>query len=116
MENLYNHRLGGDSTMSVQFKKNVILFCWALALRVILITIEVFLNYTGIALQAVYAISILSLFVVIWFVNRPLVARIKGTVLQFVSCSAIALLLTGLFVFIALVQGTFFKLLIKGSF
>jgi len=102
--------------MSVQFKKNVVLFCGALALRVVLITIEVFFNYTGIALQAVYVISILSLFVLIWLVNRPLVTGIKSKVLQFVSCSVIALLLTGLFVFIALVQGTFFKLLIKGSF
>ena len=102
--------------MSIQFKKNVVLFCGALVLRIVLISIEVFFNYTGIALQAVYAISILTLFVLIWLVNRPLVAGIKSIVLQFVSCSAIALLLTGLFVFIALVQGTFFKLLIKGSF
>ena len=102
--------------MSIQLKRNVVLFCAALVLRVILVSIEVYFNYTGIVLQAIYAISILSLFALIWFANRPLFAGLKSKVLQFVSCTAIALLLTGLYVFITAVEGTFFKLLIKGSF
>ncbi|MCK4671854.1 MAG: hypothetical protein KAT47_04860 [Candidatus Aegiribacteria sp.] len=102
--------------MSIQFRKNVIIFCGALVLRTALVTIEVFFNFTGFALHAVYAILTLSLFVFIWLVNRPLVAEIKSKVLQFLSCSAIALLLTGLFVLATAVQGTLFKTLIKGSF
>ena len=102
--------------MSIQFRQNVLILCGALVLRTALVTIEVYLNFTGIALHATYAILILSMFVLIWLVNRPLVADLKSKALQFLSCSAIALLLTGLFVFIALVQGTFFKLMIKGSF
>ncbi|OEU67864.1 MAG: hypothetical protein BA863_12120 [Desulfovibrio sp. S3730MH75] len=100
--------------MNIQFKRNVILFCGVIVLRMVLISIEVFFNYTGIALQAIYVISILSFFVAIWFVNFSLVAEFKSGVLQFVSCSALALLLTGLCVFAAAVQGTFFKLLIAG--
>lgn len=102
--------------MSIQFKQNVVLFCGALVLRIALVTIEVYFNFTGFALHAVYAVLILSLFVMIWLVNRPLVAEIKSKVLQFLSCSTIALLLTGLFVLAIAVQGTLFKLLIKGSF
>ncbi len=101
--------------MSIQFKQNVLIGIWVLVIRMVLVAIEVHFNFTGIALHAVYAILILSMFVLIWFVNRPAVAELKSRVLQFLSCSAIALLLTGLFVFIALVEGTFFKLLIKGS-
>lgn len=102
--------------MSIQFRKNVIIYCGALALRITLITIEVFLNFTGFALHAVYAILILSMFVLIWLVNYPLVAELKSKVLQFLSCSGIALLLTGLFVLAIAVQGTLFKTFIKGSF
>ncbi len=102
--------------MSVQFKKNVLLFCGALIVRFVLVSIEVYFNYTGIALQIVYVISVLSLFVLIWITNRPLVAELNSKVLRFLSCSAIALLLTGLYVFITAVRGIFFKLLIKGSF
>ncbi len=102
--------------MSIQFRKNIIIFCGAQVLRAVLVASEVYLNFTGIALHAVYAILILSMFVLIWFVNHPTIAELKSKVLQFLSCSGIALLLTSLFVFVALVQGTFFKLLIKGSF
>ena len=102
--------------MSIQVKKNILLFCAAMVLRVILVSIEVYFNYTGIVLQAIYIISILSLFVLIWITNRPVVAGLKSKVLQIVSCAAIALLLTGLYVFITAVEGTFFKLFIKGSF
>ena len=102
--------------MSIQFKKNVIIFCGALVLRMTLVAIEVFFNFTGFALHAVYVILILFMFVMIWLVNYPLVAELKSKVLQFLSCSAIALLLSGLFVLVTAVQGTFFKLLIKGSF
>lgn len=106
----------GNSNMSIQFKKNVIIFCGALVIRIVLVAIEVFLNFTGFALHAVYAILILFLFVLIWLVNYPLVAELKSKALQFLSCSGIALLLTGLFVLATAVQGTLFKLLIKGSF
>ncbi|MCD4776550.1 MAG: hypothetical protein K8S15_10950 [Candidatus Aegiribacteria sp.] len=101
--------------MSTQFRKNALIFFGALILRMLLVAIEVFFDFTGIALHAVYAISILSLFVVIWLVNRPLVAKHKGKALQLVSCSAIALLLTGLYVYLTLIEGTFFKFLIAGS-
>ena len=64
--------------MSVQLKKNIVIFCWALVIRVVLISIEVFFNYTGIVLQAIYVVLILSLFVLIWCVNRPMVAELKS--------------------------------------
>ena len=102
--------------MSIKFKKNVIIFCGALILRIALVTIEVFLNFTGFPLHAVYAILILSMFVLIWLVNYPLVAELKSKALRFLSCSAIALLLTGLFALAIAIQGTLFKTLIKGSF
>lgn len=100
--------------MSIQFKLNALIFFWTLILRMVLVAIEVFFDFTGFALHAVYAISILSLFVIIWLVNRPLVAKDKSKALQLVSCSAIAILLTGLYVYLTWVEGTFFKLLIAG--
>ncbi|MCK4505052.1 MAG: hypothetical protein KAW14_05510, partial [Candidatus Aegiribacteria sp.] len=96
--------------------KNVIIFCGALVLRIALVMIEVFFNFTGFALHTVYAILILFMFVLIWLVNYPLVAKLKSKVLQFLSCSGIALLLTGLFVLAMAIQGTLFKTFIKGSF
>ncbi len=102
--------------MSLQFRKNVIIFCGAVVLRTALVMIEVFFNFTGFALHATYAILILSMFVLIWLVNYPVVAVLKNKVLQFLSCSGIALLLTGLFVLATAVQGTLFKTFIKGSF
>lgn len=101
--------------MSIQFSKNALIFCGAVILRMLLVAIEVFFDFTGIALHAVYAISILSLFIVIWLVNRPLVAKNKSNALQLLRCSVIALLLTGLFVYLTLVEGTFFKFFIAGS-
>lgn len=95
--------------------KNAVLLGGALILWLALIAIEVFTNYSGVFLQAVYALSIFTLFVALWLVNRPVVAGIKNELLQFMSCGAMALGLTGLFVFVAVVVGVNFKYMIGGS-
>ena len=75
-----------------------------------------FTGYTGFALQAVYALSLFALFLVFWLVNRPVVKGIKNGILQFVSCGTLAVVLTGFFVFVAVVVGVNFKMLIGGRF
>ena len=102
--------------MNIQVTKNVALFVGTLALWLLLIAIEVFTGYTGFFLQAVYALSLFALFVAFWLVNRPVVKGIKNDVLQFMSCGAMAVALTGLFVFVAVVVGVNFKMLIGGRF
>ena len=92
------------------------LFGGVLVLWLLLIAIEVFTGYTGFALQAVYALSLFALFVAFWLVNRLVVKGIKNDILQFVSCGAWAVVLTGLFVFVAVVVGVNFKMLIGGRF
>lgn len=101
--------------MNIQVIKNVALFGGALILWLALIAIEVFTGYSGAILQAAFAISLFTLFVALWLVNRPVVAGIKNEVLQFASCGALAFGITGLFVFVAVVAGVNFKLLIGGS-
>ena len=101
--------------MNVQVLKNVALFGGALILWLVLIAIEVLTGYSGVIIQAVYALSLFALFVSLWLVNRPVVAGLKNEVLQFASCGALALGITALFVFVAVVVGVNFKLLIVGS-
>ena len=101
--------------MNSQIIKNVVLFGIALALWLILITIEVFTGYSGLFLQAVYALSLLAVFVTFWLVNRSIVVGIKSEALQMVSCGAIAVALTGLFLIMAVVVGVNFKFLIGGG-
>ena len=102
--------------MNLQVTNNIVLFGGTLVLWLLLIAIEVFTGYTGIFLQAAYALSLFVLFVAFWLVNRPVVKGIKNDVLQFMSCGAMAVVLTGLFVFVAVVVGVNFKMLIGGRF
>ena len=102
--------------MNIQVTKNVALFGGTLVLWLLLIAIEVFTGYTGFFLQAVYALSLFALFVAFWLVNRTVVKGITNDVLQFISCGAMAVALTGLFVFVAVVVGVNFKMLIGGRF
>ena len=101
--------------MKVQVIKNVVLLGGMLILWLVLIAIEVFTGYSGVILQTIYALSLFTLFVALWLVNRSVVAGIKNELLQFISCGALALGLTGLFVFVAVVVGVNFKYLIGGS-
>ena len=102
--------------MSLQLRANIIIMCWTVVIRTALVALEVSLNFTGAALEAVYVITILAFFLWIWTVNLPSFTGIKSRVLKYLSCGAAALLLTGLSVYINAVHGTLFKLLIKGSF
>ena len=101
--------------MNAQFVKNVALFGGTLILWLVLIAIEVLTGYSGVIIQAAYALSLFTLFVSLWLVNRPVVAGLKNEVLQFASCGALALGITAIFVFVAVVVGVNFKFLIGGS-
>jgi len=101
--------------MNVQVIKNVVLFGGTLVLWLALIAIEVFTNYSGVYIQAIYALSLFALFVALWLVNRPVVAGIKSEVLQFVSCGVLAFGITALFVLVAVIAGVKFRHLIGGS-
>ena len=101
--------------MNVQLIKNAVLMGGTLILWLALIAIEVFTGYSGIFLQAIYALSLFTLFVALWLVNRPVVAVIMNEILQFISCGVLALGLTGLFVFVAVVVGVNFKNMIGST-
>ena len=85
---------------------------WNASLWLLLIAIEVYTGYTGFFLQAVYALSLFALIVAFWLVNRPVVKGIKNDVLQFMSCGAMAVALTGVFVLVAVLVGVNIQIVI----
>ena len=95
--------------MNGQVIKNVVLLGGALVTWLALIAIEVFTSYSGVFLQAAYVLLLFGLFVALWLVNRPVVTGIRNELLQFFICGAIALGLTALFVYIAVIVGVNFK-------
>lgn len=100
--------------MYVQTLKNMLLFFGTLGFWLVLISIEVLTGYSGIVLQVVYGLSMFSLFIAFWLVNRTTVKSINNEFLQFLASGAIAIVLMGLFILTVLVAGVNFKKLIAG--
>jgi hypothetical protein len=100
--------------MYIQTLKNGLLFCGMLALWLVLITIEVVSGYSGIFLQVVYGFSMFALFVAFWLTNRTTVQNIQSQLMQFFASGAMAVTLMGLFLFVAIISGANFKILIEG--
>jgi hypothetical protein len=99
--------------MYVQTLKNMLLFFGTLAFWLVLITIEVLTGYSGIFLQIVYGLSMFSLFVAFWMVNRETVKNINNEFTQFFASGAIAMALMGLFIIMVFVAGSNYKKLIE---
>ena len=100
--------------MYVQTLKNMLLFFGTLGFWIVLITIEVLTGYSGAFLQIVYGLSMFSLFVAFWLVNRTTVKNIKNEFANFLASGGIALVLMGLFIVTVLVVGVHFKKMIEG--
>jgi hypothetical protein len=100
--------------MYIQTLKNAVLFFGTLFFWLVLITIEVFADYSGAILQILYGTSLFALLVAFWLVNRPVVQNIKNEFLQLFSSGAIAIALLALYVFVAVVIGSGYKRLIEG--
>lgn len=95
--------------LNVQVIKNTVLLGGALLIWLALIAIEVFTGSSGVFLQTAYALLLFVLFVALWLVNRPVVTGIGNEFLQFFICGAMALGLTALFVYVAVIAGVSFK-------
>lgn len=102
--------------MYLQTLKNMLLFFGTLAFWLVLITIEVATGYSGPVLQIMYALSLFSLFVAFWLVNRATVQHLKNEFAQFFASGAIALTLMGLFLVTILVVGSAYKRWLEGWF
>ena len=100
--------------MYVQTLKNMLLFFGTLAFWLVLITVEVLTDYSGIFLQVIYGLSMFALFIAFWLVNRTTVRNINGEFAQFFASGAIAIALMGLFIITALVIGVAYKKIIQG--
>lgn len=101
--------------MDIKIKRNITLFASILLLWIMLITIEVILKYSGVLLQVIYLASIVTLLIALWNVNHSVVAGIKNEIIQFISRGVIAVVLTGVFVFLAVIIGVNYKFLIGGT-
>lgn len=99
--------------MYVQTLKNMLLFFGTLGCWLLLITIEVLTGYSGFALQIIYGLSMFSLFIAFWLVNRATVKNFGGEFAQFFASGAIAMVLMGLFVITVFVAGSNYKKLIE---
>ena len=102
--------------MYIQTLKNMLLFFGTLVFWLVLITVEVLTGYSGIFMQTLYGLSMFSLFVSFWLVNRTTVKNIGNEFVQFFASGAIAILLAGLFFVTVLVVGVAYKKMIEGWF
>lgn len=103
-----------DYRMYIQTIKNLLLFFGTLGFWLVLIAIEVLTGYSGVVLQVIYGLSMFSLFVAFWMVNRETVKNINNEFSQFLASGAIAMALMGLFVMSVAIVGSNFKKLIEG--
>ena len=102
--------------MYIQTLKNMLLFFGTLAFWLVLITVEVLTGYSGIFMQILYGLSMFSLFVSFWLVNRKTVKNIGNEFTQFFASGVIAILLAGFFFVTVLVVGVAYKKMIEGWF
>ncbi|WP_455376263.1 hypothetical protein [Kaarinaea lacus] len=100
--------------MYVQTLKNMLLFFGTLGFWLVLITIEVLTGYSGTFLQIVYGLSMFSLFVAFWLVNRATVKNIKNEFANFLASCGIAIALMSVFLVTVLVVGVSYKKMIEG--
>ena len=99
--------------MYVQTLKNLLLFIGTLAFWLVLISIDVLTGYSGVLLQLIYGLSMFSLFVAFWLVNRTTVKNFGNEVTQFFASGAIAMGLMGLFIVTVFFVGSSFRKLIE---
>ena len=91
----------------------MLLFFGTLGFWLILITIEVLTGYSGAFLQIVYGLSMFSLFVAFWLVNRTTVSNMNNEFAQFFASGAIAVALMGLFIVTVAFVGSNYKKFIE---
>lgn len=102
--------------MYLQTLKNMLLLFGTLVFWLLLITIEVLTGYSGYFLQIIYGLSLFSLFVAFWLVNRSTVKHLKNEFIQFFASGAIAIVLEVLFLVVIFTVGVAYKKLIEGWF
>ncbi len=101
--------------MMILLKRTLLLFAYALAFWLFLITLDVTLGFNGTVAGLLYWISLVVLFLALWYTNLPLVQSIRHEVLRFIAIMVLVMGLTVGFLFLGYFVGVNYKLLIGGG-
>ncbi len=101
--------------MMTLLKRNLHLFAYALAFWLLLITLDVTLGFDGIVAGLLYWITLVVLFLALWYTNLALVQPLRSEVLRFFAIMLLAMCLTVVFIFLGYLVGVNYKLLIGGG-
>lgn len=101
--------------MIILLKRNLLLFAYALAFWLFLITLDVTLDFNGMAAGLLYWMSLVMLFLTLWYTNLSLVQPLRSELFRFFAIMLLAMWLTVVFIFFGYFVGVNYKLLIGGG-
>jgi len=96
-------------------KRNLLLFSYALAFWLVLITLDVSLGFNGAFAGFLFWVTLLMLFLALWYTNLPLVKPCRHELIRFIAIFSLALCLTVVFILLGFFVGLNYKLLIGGG-
>jgi len=96
--------------MMTLLKRNLLLFAYALAFWLFLITLDVTLGFNGMIAGLLYWISLIVLFLALWYANLSLVQPLSNEALRFFAIMMLAMWLTVVFIFFGYFVGVNYKL------
>jgi hypothetical protein len=94
--------------------RNLLLFGYAMAFWLLLIILDVTLQFNGVVAGLLYWVSLIILFTALWYVNMPVVSSIQNEMLRFGGIVLLTTLITIIFMFLGIALSMQFKSLIGG--
>lgn len=94
--------------------RNLLLFGYVLAFWLLLVILDVTLQFNCVIAGLLYWVSLVSLFMALWYVNLPAVRTIESDMLRFTGIVLLTTLITVIFIFFGIAISAQFKSLIGG--
>jgi hypothetical protein len=90
-------------------KRNLVIFSYALLTWLGLIVLEVVLDFDGMFAGLIYWISLIILFLAVWYANVAAVRNINNEIRRFFASLLLTTLITTIFLVAGIVIGAYFK-------
>jgi len=90
-------------------KRNLLIFSYALLTWLGLIVLEVVLDFDGMLAGLIYWISLIILFLAVWYANVAAVRNINNEIQRFFASLVLTTLITTIFLIVGIVIGAYFK-------
>lgn len=90
-------------------KRNLVLFSYALLTWLGLTGLEVVLGFAGILAGLIYWVTLIILFLAVWYANVPAVRNINNEIHRFFASLILTTLITMIFIIAGIISGAYFK-------